>query len=307
MLDVMGLAVGGIWYTPDRFASWYASTIPNMDLGDVDMSDGMYALTFQRNGQIWRSENYLFSFTVSNSPSSDWTAVRISRWGQYAVATTETQGIYFSQNFGIDWILSNAPSTGWGTALTMNQQGDTVVAGQAVGGQIYISRDYGATWAVSANSDSKNWQTIACDSSGRYIAAGGFGTAVYTSADYGDTWTAHGGERYDWRGLSTDDVGYQTIALRATIDADVSGEPANGAIYHATWIFEDTDDDDTSGGDGGKVAAKVSAVAVAVPCAGGVALIALAYYFYYVNRAPANISSGTFAACRYLPFALTTS
>jgi len=68
--------------------------------------------------------------------------------------------------------------------ITMSSSGQYITA-VVYGGQIYVSNDYGATWA--ARGITMSWQAVAMSSSGQYQIAGGE-RSVYRSTDYGVTW-----------------------------------------------------------------------------------------------------------------------
>ena len=81
-----------------------------------------------------------------------------------------------------------SPSANW-TCLASSSSGANLIAAVG-GGQIYISSDYGATWA--AHGTIQNWTSVATSADGTKLTAVAAGSQIYTSNDSGNTWTAHG-------------------------------------------------------------------------------------------------------------------
>jgi hypothetical protein len=267
--------------------TWQESSGPSTSIlmqAAAMSGSGLFSVAVEKGGKIWLSSNNAVSFAETSSPVLDWTAIKMSHSGQTIVAVSEFHGIYYSLDFGSNWFQSNAPASIWANALAMNDEGDVVVAGLGTGGAIFVSRDYGVSWTVSATSAPKYWHTIACDSTGQYIMAAGDGTAMYLSGDFGTTWTASGGEQYDWQGLALSSSGENAIVFRA--DKNQDGSTSTVSIYFATRPFAAvaTDDNDGGGGDHGgdddTPSPDVGLIIIVVPCSvGGTALLLLLYFY----------------------------
>jgi hypothetical protein len=95
------------------------------------------------------------------------------------------------------------------------------------GGQIYISIDFGNTWA--ANGLSLNWVSVSMSASGQYQTAVHNGGLIYISIDFGNTWASKPYSRW-WYSVSMSASGqYQTAVVH------------NGQIYISidfgnTWV-----------------------------------------------------------------------
>lgn len=85
--------------------------------------------------------------------------------------------IYLSSDYGHSWALTNAPLVSVWTAVWMNDDGNQIVAasmqyGDLVGGGVYVSYDFGATWTqTELESENIIYSSITCDSSGMFIYA----------------------------------------------------------------------------------------------------------------------------------------
>lgn len=59
-------------------------------------------------------------------------------------------------------------------------------------GAVYVSRDFGNSWTSESPNgvytSKTSWYSCAVDSTGKYMAAGGYGLGIYVSSDYGYTW-----------------------------------------------------------------------------------------------------------------------
>jgi hypothetical protein len=71
---------------------------------------------------------------------------------------------------------------------------------------IYISTDYGQTWAPTPNFNAGDYWGMATSSDGRYVYAVAHNTDVWFSADYGQTWTKRTSgpqSGYSWSSIET--------------------------------------------------------------------------------------------------------
>jgi len=80
-------------------------------------------------------------------------------------------------------IQSNAPNRNWTYGcLSSSKSGKFSIA---VGGEIYVSKNYGVNWTQVQTA--QNWLGVTSDSTGRYLVAVGV-NIIKTSSDFGDTW-----------------------------------------------------------------------------------------------------------------------
>lgn len=152
----------------------------------------------------------------------------------------ERIGVYWSDNFTIF-----GPRFWTCIAVSSNGQYQTAVAAGSEGDNIWISKDYGATWTQTDSP--RKWTSVAMSSDGRYQTAveggqisfttpGGSNSVVpdsggiYTSNDYGLTWTR--------RESSTDRVWmYVAVSSNGKYQTAVvyTGSVYNSVDYGVTW------------------------------------------------------------------------
>src|SRR5207253_1366127 len=75
--------------------------------------------------------------------------------------------------------------------------------------QIFISQDYGATWAP--HETERYWTALAVSSDGSSMAAVGKDTQIYVSADAGQTWAPHENAR-EWSAIASSADGVKLVA-----------------------------------------------------------------------------------------------
>jgi hypothetical protein len=119
----------------------------------------------------------------------------------------------------ITWSASNAPAKSWGS-LAASYGGEHVVA---AGENLYVSNDYGATWADKSPAEATIGVTCSSDGMKLLAITGGFeGGNLYTSIDAGTSWTIRDSTR-QWTGVASSSDG-------STLFAVVSG----GDVYKST-------------------------------------------------------------------------
>ena len=92
---------------------------------------------------------------------------------------------------GYSWTDQSSAGTNPWAGVASSASGKYLAA-DMVGGDIYTSSDYGASWTddtASTPEANSNWQSITSSSSGQYLAAVDFSGGIYTSSDYGASWT----------------------------------------------------------------------------------------------------------------------
>jgi len=140
--------------------------------------------------------------------------------GNYAI---ENGRITIKKGFGSIYSSKN-----WhGIAMSSTGQYQAAVV---YGGQIYISFDYGNTWAIKDSG--RDWAGIAMSSTGQYQTAVVYGGQIYISSDYGNNWTAKSSATR-WHGIAMSSTGqYQTAVV-------YGGQIYISSDYGNNWTAKD--------------------------------------------------------------------
>jgi photosystem II stability/assembly factor-like uncharacterized protein len=127
-----------------------------------------------------------------------------------------------------DTWTSVGSSLTWKTISVSNTTGQYQVAA-ALGGYIYVSSDYGATWTYNTTPGARDWYWSAISDNGKYMTVVPQSTGyIYTSDDYGVTWTSRDSER-SWYSVCMSSTGqYQTAVVR-------NGYIYVSSDYGVTW------------------------------------------------------------------------
>jgi LPXTG-motif cell wall-anchored protein len=81
------------------------------------------------------------------------------------------------------------PGNLWRQAMATSADGSLIITAKFIAnGEIFISRDYGATWETKTVSHAGNWRYFASSSSGKRIVAAASSGYIYISEDFGNTW-----------------------------------------------------------------------------------------------------------------------
>ncbi len=139
---------------------------------------------------------------------------------RYLLYTTPNANDLFgvSSDMGASWTLKG-DFLSWGKAAAISSTGQyQIVCGYP--GNIYISSDYGATWA--SKTPSLNYIGAEISSTGQYMSVVPDNGYVYTSSDYGVNWINRGLPSIYYTGIAMSQTGaYQTAV-------------SNGYIYVST-------------------------------------------------------------------------
>lgn len=142
-----------------------------------------------------------FNWTIKlGSPSMQYQSIACSTNSQYIYAVGYARGyIYVSINYGLTWTtISSIGITLFFKSISCTNDGSIVVA-VAYGNNIYVSKDYGQTWAdkTSVSLGVKNWYCVAVSgTSGQYMVASIYQNLIYYSDDTGDTWATINSNNY---------------------------------------------------------------------------------------------------------------
>ena len=77
-------------------------------------------------------------------------------------------------------------------AFASSADGSKVVTGY-VGGFIYTSTDFGATWKARTDPGTGDWYAFASSADGTKLVTGKYGGFIYTSTNSGETWQIRNG------------------------------------------------------------------------------------------------------------------
>jgi hypothetical protein len=183
-------------------------------------SDGLYQTAVIYNGFIYVSENYGANWS-QRGLSKYWTDVAMSTDGRIQAAVVNngvsSNYIYISRDL---WITSTqvAVDDMW-SCVAMSSDGRLIAAGTGTG-NIYVSKDYGSTWAVKKSGGSYNWSSVAMSSDGRHIVATEIASGyAWVSTNYGDTWVSTGTA-----------LSYYDVAMSS------NGEKLVASEYNSVWL-----------------------------------------------------------------------
>jgi len=171
------------------------------------------------------------SFTNATTQPAGTGLMKFSGTGQYGVIVSG--GVYFTNNYGVTWTtvtsgagIQSAQYGYYDCALSYSgQYGIVNPWGTTLAGTIYVTNNYGVSWATVRISSytAFNTNSVALSYSGQYAILGGYGSGMWYSSDYGQTWLRSnitGG--YYAGGSGITDTGY------AICSGQVSG------IYYST-------------------------------------------------------------------------
>ena len=228
----------GIYTSTDFGYSWvkkYSATY----FSDVSVSktDGQYMVASRYTGKLYVSSNYGETWVEK---SLFWTGgykkTAINGSGQYMAISQGTKGIYILSNYGSSWATIFSGATVGDIDISNSGEFMVVITGAyTYPGYIYISNDYGVTWAEKT-AINKYFRSCAISGTGQYIVAIDDDCYSYYSSDYGNSFSVS-------TQFGVDDESVYDISM------DLSGK--NLAIttetgvycscdYGATWTFKFT-------------------------------------------------------------------
>ena len=183
---------------------------PTLSANSIVYSDGSAQVTAQPTLDF---TTFAQNWTQTSAPSGagqGWVALAMSATGQFQTAATQGQnsqgqGIYLSNNFGQTWTALTSYSyngTGpgaypSGTSATsawycagMSASGKYQAIVTTGTGNLYVSSNYGVTWAAASGAaTNQNYQCVYLSSTGQYQLACYLGGLLYVSNNYGASWS----------------------------------------------------------------------------------------------------------------------
>ena len=173
---------------------------------------GQYAIGCISSGQIYYSNTYGQSWTISSSATGTWTSVSISGNGQYAVGCISSGQIYYSNTYGQSWTVASSVTGGW-TSVSMSGNGQYAI-GCVNPGQIYYSNTYGQSWTIASSGLSSPWYSVSIAGNGQYAIAcdnDGANGYIYYSINYGQSWTVSSSPNNLWISVSISGNGQYAV------------------------------------------------------------------------------------------------
>ena len=140
----------------------------------------------------------------------------------------------FYQDTGVEWTLRLTNPVRW-NSLASSADGSKLYAALE-SGSIYISHDYGVTWAAKMTDTSRQWTSIDCSSDGSKVIACARSNYLYISTDSGETWTAKKTDivRF-WNSVASSADGTKLVAVGNSTYIYTSADSG------ATWTERMTD------------------------------------------------------------------
>ena len=211
--NALNIGSGGIYTNGDLTASGDIKTGGGIYLSNVENIDGVVSTGSDQKLAVYESNLY---------------------FGKVKVTTDVfDEDLY---NFGQNWQTKNGigTSTTWtGVAISSDGSRQTGIANDK---QIYISTDYGNTWA--AKDSNRKWSGVAMSADGsRQTAVVGNSSGnvgqIYISTDYGNTWAAKDSNR-QWMSVAMSADGSRQTAVV------YSGQIYISTDYGNTWAAKDS-------------------------------------------------------------------
>ena len=140
----------------------------------------------------WEISNTDTTWAIpSELPNMGFNRVAMSSDGRIITAVSDN-GMWDSSNYGVDWTSQRISEGHTFYALAMSSDGKIQTIGSLDDGKIYVSRDYGTTWAEKGFN--AIWWSASMSSDGKYQAVAPWwvvspgDATLLMSSDYGDTW-----------------------------------------------------------------------------------------------------------------------
>jgi hypothetical protein len=226
---------GGIWISLDNGSTWIKSDAGNLCWNAISSDNtGQYLVAGVFGGQIYTSSNYGLNWTIQSSTSGlptsgSWTSISFSNnsdslsQSQYVyaqVSQTSNSYIYYSTNKGITWIQTLGAAL-WNNGMASSSNGYYAYYGvnnpstTGPGGYgIYKTTSDDINLFISISISPEYWNYIACDSTGKYVAA--VNTNVnqdYSNLSYGIDLNTNYGDPTSWTQITSKALYWTSISL----------------------------------------------------------------------------------------------
>lgn len=250
------LVYGGQIYVSSNYGGNWTARGTTCNWNSVSLSSsGQYQTAVVFPGQIYSSSDFGGTWTARATNHLNWADVSLSSSGQYQTAVASRNiappgglvgsEIYSSSDYGVTWterLPARAVLRWLSVSLSSSGQYQTAVAckfqfnSDVFAGQIYVSADYGGTWAARATSE--YWVSVSISSSGQYQTAisqsfiPGYGQ-IHVSSDYGNTWNTTASYQ-QWWAVSLSSSGQHQVAIV------IGGQIYVSSDYGVTWTARAT-------------------------------------------------------------------
>jgi len=243
---------GAMHTSTDGGETWNAAKVTGKWSALASSADGTKLFAAAYDGSVHLSTDSGTTWTECPAGVHSWSSLACSADGTrvIAVALAAKGRIHLSKDSGATWIELDAGGNWW-TGVASSADGRRLVAvsnGWATGGYIYVSDDYGETWAKRMADLPHRWISVASSPDGTQLVAvdtgfeGGAGGQIYTSSDAGATWTPREQNRV-WRAVTSSADGQTLVAV---VGSDHLIGTRSGRIYTSfnggvSWRAEETD------------------------------------------------------------------
>ena len=240
---------GQVYFSRDFGATW--STTAGLDImgnrwQDVAVSaetgavqvtcvSGGYLYVSSDTGANWVSTPVSINGVVPQATNRAWQAVAVSADGQYGLACVNNGYLYRSVNSGATWVSSdiNIDNNGiqasprWWQDVGISANGKYQVACSLNSGNIYYSKNYGASWTSLTAAGSRAWSSVALSENGSTISA-------TTNDASGGVWVYSMPDDQFYRAPALTNSG--TTTTPATVRAIAYGNSGVGAAVDGYWV-----------------------------------------------------------------------
>ena len=181
-------STGGTYLSTDFGISFTFEDVDNTglitDTFAIGVSlDGSHAITGVTSaGNFYVTQNFGGTWS-QQAISGDWGAAGVSQDGRYMYISQIGGLIYKSEDFGVTFLPTSAPSLTW-RDLECNNTGRVIVANaSSPGSSVWLSTDYGETWAAANGSPNAPWLGIDLSYNGcRFSSSAGSAVGVWAWA-----------------------------------------------------------------------------------------------------------------------------
>jgi hypothetical protein len=187
------------WSLVTSFSGIVFTSVSSSASGQYQTAVGSFSVG--SGGNIYISNNYGVTWSISPASSVNYSSVAVSASGQYQTAVGNvgtlpgpiTGNIYISNNYGVSWMLATTSSSYVFTDVAVSASGQYQNASNTIGSSSNIytlySTNYGVTWSQSSPFSTAGINTsIAISSSGQYQTVSRHYDGIYYSTNYGVDW-----------------------------------------------------------------------------------------------------------------------
>jgi len=212
---------GFIYRSTDSGATWSQTGAPSGTWKSVASNSDGTILAAGRNGGLIQTSIDSGS-TWQTRPVSFptlWNAIAISSDGS-KIAGANGAGVFAVNTVDRFTYAELTETLNTWTSVAMSGDGSKMVAaeiggtlpGEATGGFIYTSTDFGVTWTKNTSAGSRMWSSVTSSTDGSNLAAAVDGGKIYQSSDSGLTWAATGSISAAWNAMASNGDGRSIAA-----------------------------------------------------------------------------------------------